>query len=86
MFGRINSETGAFEFAPVNFVCPDGSTICNFIFNEDLMRSYGFKPVQSEPEPEVEPNKIAVPRHKDTGEAIRLTWEILENEPEDIEE
>lgn len=86
MFGRINQETGAFEDAPVNFVCPDGTTICNFVFNEDLMKTYGFKPVQSDPEPETEANETAVPRYKDTGEVIQLTWEILENGLENIEE
>ena len=80
MFGRINQETQAFEWAPVNFVTPDGETIMNFCFDEELERQYGFKQVETEPEPEVGPNQIAVPRYTDDGDVIRESWEIIDLE------
>lgn len=80
MFGRINSETRAFEWAPVNFITPDGVTICNFHKNEFLLREYGFKTVVQEPEPGYDPDEIAVPHYTDEGDIIRVTWEVIREE------
>ena len=82
MYGRINPENRAFEWAPVSFITPDGTTVMNFCFDEELMVQYGFKPVEEEPEPGVGPNQFAVPRYEDKGEYIQQTWEVIE---EDVE-
>lgn len=37
------SEQGGLEYAPVNFITPEGSTICNFNLDVDIMRRYGYK-------------------------------------------
>lgn len=80
MYGRINPENQAFEYAPVNFVTPDGATIMNFVFNENELKKYGFKPVKIEEEPEVSENQIAVPRYTDAGDVIRQSWEVINKE------
>ena len=80
MFGRINPDNRAFEWAPVNFMTPDGKTIMNFDLDEDQMRSYGFKQVAMETEPEVGTNQFAVPRYVDKGEYVLQTWEIIDEE------
>ena len=78
MFGRL--VNGVFEYAPVNFVAPSGATIMNFDLDEDQMRSYGFKPMDEDPEPEVNDNQVAAPIYEDLGDKIRVTWRIVDIE------
>ena len=80
MFGRFNPETKGFEFAPVNFVTPEGGTICNFHLDEEKMRFYGFKPVAVDPQPTTGKDQVAVPRFTDQGDSIRESWEVIEIE------
>ena len=85
-FARINPDNGSFEIAPVNFEAPDGTTIMNFYLDENMMSEYGFKPVDSDPEPEVQSNQVAAPIYEDLGDTIRVTWRIVDIEDPVVEE
>ena len=79
MYGRFNNNE--FEQAPVNFIAPDGTTICNFDRNTEMLAQYGFKEVQSEPMPDLAPNQMAEPVYSlgDNGEIIE-SWNITETD------
>ena len=74
-YGKINSN-GVFISAPVNFITPDGKPVLNFCSSVKLMTEYGFKPVESEEEPEVDGAHIAVPVYQDMGSVIRRSWSV----------
>lgn len=70
---------GEFQFAPINYITPNGRTICNFYRKEKYLREYGYKPVISEPFTEYDPEtQMIEPRYSDNGETITESWVVVE--------
>jgi len=68
---------GAFEWAPVNFVTPEGRTICNFYRKEKYLRQYGYLPVETTPCPNYDYElQEAVEIYRQEGDKIIQEWEI----------
>ena len=44
-YAKFNSST-SITYAPQNYTTPDGSTICNFNTDPDVMLTYDFKPIE----------------------------------------
>lgn len=77
MWGKI--ENGEFSYAPINYITPQGKTICNFYRKEKYLLQYGFKPVNSEPVPEYDPETQTVePVYTDEGETITENWVVVD--------
>lgn len=74
-YGKITE--GAFEWAPINYVTPEGKTICNFYRKEKYLRQYGYLPVETTPCPNYDYElQEAVEIYRQEGDKIIQEWEI----------
>ena len=64
---KFISETSV-EDAPMNYITPEGSTICNFNSSEELMLEYGFKPFETA---EREPGKEYTVTYKELKTKVK---------------
>ncbi len=74
-FGKF--VDGVFEWAPINYVTPEGRTICNFYRKEKYLRQYGYLPVETTPCPNYDYElQEAVEIYRQEGDKIIQEWEI----------
>ena len=68
---------GNFWWAPINYVTPEGKTICNFYRKEKYLRQYGYLPVRTSAPPEYDPEtEEAVERYTEGDGEIIQTWTV----------
>ena len=74
-WGKITD--GVIEWAPINYITPEGKTICNFFRKEKYLRQYGFLPVQTAPVPDYDPETEQAVDHYAEGDGVIIqSWTI----------
>lgn len=76
-FGKL--KNGVLQYAPKNYISPNGNIIVNFDKNEELLRKYGYKRIINEkPDYNKETEYIIVSGYEETEDSIIINYEIKE--------
>ena len=77
MYGKL--VDGKINYAPSNFMTPNGSLILNFNKNVGLMKEYGFKLI-AEDKPSYDPNNYDLYVHEyiETDDSITIVYKTQE--------
>lgn len=82
MYGKLIE--GKINYAPANFMTPNGCLILNFNKNIDLIKEYGFKKI-SEDIPSYDPNNYDVYVHEyiETDDGITIVYKTQDKKKYD---